>query len=471
MIKEYVQQYWILFIERIQEKYFPHRKKEYYRQIWILAIPLLMENTLQTFLGTVDRYFASSLDDSAIAAIGITEIVTNLYLVMFTAINLGVSVILGKNIGQNNMKQANEAARQGIILSTVMGIAIGLLSLVLGRQFILYTGCTEEIFSHAVPYFMAVAVPSVLLSLSLTVSACLRATKDTKTPMLLTSLCNVLNIFLNIVFINLDLGMFGIGLATSISRLLLTMGLFAVLLSKNQGIHLHFRKYKVNLPVLKEITTLALPAGGEKLAMRTGQLCYTAMILSLGTEAYVAHTLTATIENYIYIPILAFATTTSILVSISLGEGNPEKANDYVSILTKINSMVLTVFSLVFVLFGKHLINIFTDSPQAIADTYNLLLILACTVPFMGALQLYTSALQGSGDSKTPMYSTLLGIWLIRFGGGFFFCKVLALGISGFWTVLFLDVAIRSMFLYTVYQKNHKATFTECLPLNRKVNT
>lgn len=187
VIKEYIQQHKVIFLENIERKAIFTNKKEYLSQIWMLAVPLLMENTLQTLLGTVDRYFASSLDDSAMAAIGVTEIVTNLYLSFFIAINVGVSVVLGKNIGKNDLKQGNEVAKQGIILSLLIGFIVGFASLIFGRQFLLFTGCTEEILAYAIPYFMAVAVPSIFLSLSLTLSACLRATKDTKTPMLLTS--------------------------------------------------------------------------------------------------------------------------------------------------------------------------------------------------------------------------------------------------------------------------------------------
>lgn len=428
-------------------------EKEYLSQIYTLVIPLLIESTLQTLLSTVDRYFACSLDDSAFASIGVTELVTNLYLAFFMAINVGISAVIGRNIGKKDIKQASEVATQGIILSILIGIVVGLVSLMFGKQLLLFTGCTEEILSYAIPYFTAVAVPSVLLSLSLTLSTCLRATKDTKSPMLLISFCNVLNILVNIIFLKLGLGIFGIGLATSIARLFLTIALFTILLSKKDGIQLQFRTYRLNVPVLKEIVTIGLPVVIEKLAMRSGQLGYTAIILSLGTDAYVAHTLTATMENYIYIPIFSFATTTSILVSISLGERNPEKATHYVSLLSKINAIILAIFSFVFVVFGKTLLGIFTDSQQTITDTYPLLVILACAVPFIGVLNIYTSALQGAGNTTAPMYSTLFGIWVIRLGIGFLFTRVFSWGITGFWFALALDSAVRSVFLYGIYRQ------------------
>lgn len=186
MIKEYFQQYCTFFLKKLKRKTLLTDKKEDFTQIWIIAIPLLIENTLQTLLMTVDRYFASSFDDSAVAAIGVTEIVMNLYLSFFIAVNVGVSVVIGKNVGKNDIKQAGIVATQGIYLSIIVGVVTGLSSLMFGRQFLLFTGCPQEILSYALPYFMAVAVPAVFLSLSLTLSACLRATKDTKTPMLLT---------------------------------------------------------------------------------------------------------------------------------------------------------------------------------------------------------------------------------------------------------------------------------------------
>lgn len=431
-------------------------KQEYHRQIWVLALPLMIENTLQTLLGTVDRFFASSFRDTAMAAIGVTEIVMNLYLAVFMALNVGVSVLMGNAIGKKDFKQANRVAMQGISLSLFCGTILGILSFLFPRQLLTVTGCTEEIFPDAILYFQAVAVPSVFYSLSLTLSACLRAWKDTKTPMYFSSFCNIINIFLNILFIHLGFGIYGIGLATSLSRFLLTIGLFLALRRKKDGISLTIEKGIWDIPSFREITRIALPACGEKLVMRTGQILYTAMILSLGTEAYVAHTITATLENYIYIPIFALATTTSVLVSISLGEGNPEKASTYVSLINQINMKILLGFSLFYLLFGKPWIGIFTSDPSLIEITYQLVLHLAVAVPFMGILNLYTAALQGSGDTKTPMKATLFGIWVIRLGLGFVFLELFQMDILGIWRVIVLDCIFRGLYFYQAYRKKHQ---------------
>lgn len=153
MILEYIQGCFVLIFDKTRRNKFITAKKTYLSQIWILAIPLLMENTLQILLGTVDRYFASSLDNSAIAAIGVTEIIMNIYLSFFIAVNVGVSVALGRNIGKKDIKQAGEVTRQGIILSGILGTVVGLVSIIFGRQLLLFTGCTNEILTYALPYF------------------------------------------------------------------------------------------------------------------------------------------------------------------------------------------------------------------------------------------------------------------------------------------------------------------------------
>jgi len=107
--------------------------KKYYTQIWALALPLLIENILQTLLGTVDKYFAGALSDNAIAAIGVTDIIMNIYIAFFIAINVGVAVILSRCIGKKDIEKANEVATQAILLSTVIGLLVGVISIVFAK--------------------------------------------------------------------------------------------------------------------------------------------------------------------------------------------------------------------------------------------------------------------------------------------------------------------------------------------------
>ncbi|WP_317853672.1 MATE family efflux transporter [Chakrabartyella piscis] len=429
--------------------------RQYYKQIWILTLPILIENILQTLLSTVDRYFAGSIGDSAIAAIGVTEIVMNIYIAFFIALNVGTSAILSRSIGKQDEHHANEVARQAIILSSFVGLLVGVMSLILAKPLLQLTGATEDIMVYALPYFYAVAVPSVFLSLSLTLSACLRSAKDTKTPMILSSASNVLNVVLNILFMSMGMGIFGLGLATTIARVALTIAFFIVLLHKKHGIHLHLQRVHLNRKILHGIASIGIPAGVEKLVMRVGQLVYTGMIISLGTNAYVSHSIAGTLESCTYISTMSFASAVAVLMGISLGENRKDKADIYVWLSNKFNLVLMVIFAVSFMIFAEPLAGLFTDTPEVIASVKQLIVVMAFTTPFVSTVYIVTGALQGAGDTKFPLYTTFVGIWVIRIGFGYLFGTVFDLGILGVWFAISLDIILRAIVLVIRYKRGH----------------
>lgn len=217
----------------------------------LLALPVIMENILQTLLGTTDTYFAGQMADEAIAGIGVTNLIMNLFISFFTAVSVGTTAITARAFGAGDREKVNRTVVHSMAL--VLGIAVGL-----------------------------------------------RAVKDTRTPMYVTGGSNILNIGLNLLFIRMGLGIFGMGLATTLSRAAGAAVLF-LRLKRSDSIRLHRCSLQGD-----EIAAVGIPAGMEKLIMRMGQLVYNAMILSLGTAAYVAHNVAGTIESYSYIPAMGF---------------------------------------------------------------------------------------------------------------------------------------------------------------------
>lgn len=293
--------------------------------IFLLSIPVIIENILQTLLGTVDTYFAGQINDSAIAAISVTNLIVNVFIAFYTAISIGTNAIISRNVGRCDFEEANATIKQSNILGIIIGILVGAVNLIFYKPILMISGASNEILSYTVPYYMVVAVPSVFLCLSLILSSCLRATKDTNTPMIATGIANVLNIFLNYIFIKLGLGILGLGLATTISRMINVL-ILTLKLVNGSVIKLDLTNIKIKKDIIKSIMRIGIPAGIEKLVMRLGQLVYNNMIISIGISAYVAHNIAGNIESYSYIPAMGLGVATATLVGISLGEDNTKKA-------------------------------------------------------------------------------------------------------------------------------------------------
>lgn len=415
--------------------------------ITTLAIPVIIENILQTLLGTVDTYFAGQINDNAIAAIGITNLIINVFIVFFTAISIGTSAVVARNFGKGEMNKVREATTQSAFLGIIISLVVGLINILFYEPILKICGATYEILDFTIYYYLVVAVPIIFLCLSLILSSCLRATKDTKTPMIAAAFANILNIILNILFIKLNMGIIGLGLATTISRFVNVVIILMKLKINNVNIRINKEVLRLGKDTLKSIIKIGAPAGMEKLIMRLGQLVYNSMIISIGASSYVAHNIAGNIESYTYIPALGFGVATATLVGISLGEGNVEKSKEIVYVAYIITTICMVVIGMFLFVFAPQIVKIFTNTTEVQIMVVNVLRLIALFQCFIAITQIFTSALQGAGDTKFPMYATLIGIWGVRVGIGYFLGIIMNLGLYGVWIAYALDITIRALLL------------------------
>ena len=415
------------------------------RDIFYLSLPIIIENLLQTLLGTVDTFFAGQLTDAAIAGVGVTGLVMNLCISFFTAVSAGSTAIIARRFGERDFEKVHAAVLHALCMGIMLGIAVGSVCLFFGRKILQLTGAEGMVLSCALPYFYIVAVPCVLLCLQLVLSGCLRAVKDTKTPMYVTGASNLLNIFLDILFIKAGFGVFGLGLATTLARGAGLAVLFLCLRRRNKV----FGQYSIRLR-RKEFALLlriGVPAGIEKLIMRAGQLIYNGMILSIGTASYVAHNVAGTIESYGYIPAMGFGLAVCTMTGISLGEKQVQAAKAQVRIAYWLTVSVMIVIGAVFYVFAPQLAALFTETFAVQEMVTDVLRIIAWFQPFAALVQVLTGALQGAGDTNFPMYATFFGIFVLRTGLGYLLAVTLGMGLSGIWFAYAEDLMVRGAML------------------------
>lgn len=301
--------------------------KSYMKSVFWLAVPIMIENTLQTLLGTTDTYFAGKLADQAIAGIGVTNLIMNIFISFFTAVSVGTTVVVSHSYGSKDYAQVNRAMTHSLVIGSALGILSGAICGIGNTSILRISGADSTVIEYVRPYFLIVLIPCVALCLQLILSAGLRAMKDTKTPMYVTGAANIVNIILNIVFIKWGWGIFGLGLATTLSRGISVCILFWRI--KNYDAYIRISFCRLSKKETFDILKVGIPAGLEKLIMRIGQLVYNGMIITIGTSAYVAHQIAGSIENYSYIPSMGFGLAVCTLVGISLGEGDEKKAKKY----------------------------------------------------------------------------------------------------------------------------------------------
>lgn len=426
--------------------YFIKNKKDII-SIFQLAMPVIIENILQTFLGTVDTYFAGSINDNAIAAIGVTNLIVNVFIAFYMAISIGTSTVVSINFGKKDFDKTNSAIKQSVLLGIFISLVIGGISLIFYKPILKISGASDAVLYYAIPYYMVVVVPSVLICLSLILSSCLRAVKDTKIPMISTGFANIINIILGFIFIKFGFGIIGLGLATTISRIIGVFILIKRLRRGKNSVSLDFKNFFRNREDLKSILKIGVPAGIEKLIMRLGQLLYNSMIISMGVFSYVAHNIAGNVEGYSYIPAMGFGVAAATFVGINIGKNNIKKGRRLAFLSEFITTFFMVIIGIIFFAFAPKLAGLFTKTAEIQELVVKVLRLIALFQPFAAMTQVFTSALQGAGDTKFPMYATLIGIWGSRIGIGYLLGVICGLGLFGVWIGYALDITIRGILL------------------------
>ncbi|NBG88162.1 MATE family efflux transporter [Isachenkonia alkalipeptolytica] len=427
--------------------------------IFLLAIPAIIENISQVMIGVVDVYFVGRLGTEAIAGVGVTNLTMNVYIAFFLALGIGTTAVVSRAIGGKNLKKAGHAVKQSVIMTGIIGGIFGILNLIFARRILLLLGAEEGVIAYAIPYFLAVAVPSVFLGLSMVLASALRGAGNTKSPMKIGIFANVVNAVLDYVLIfgifNFGgLGILGAGLATTFSRILSVVLLVHTLNKEKGKIHVaFFEDWKLDLKMFKTLTKISIPAAVERLIMRSGQLIYGGMIIKIGTEAYAAHNIAGTIETFSYLPGMGFGVAAATLVGQNLGKEDKDEAQRAGLMSYLMATLFMVIIGGVFYIFAPFLAGLFSEDPAVIDQVVRVLRIIALFQPFLAITLVTTAALQGAGDTKFPMYSSLLGIWGVRVVGVYILSIRMDYGLAGVWTAYAIDITLRGIILMIRFLK------------------
>ncbi|MCH4827284.1 MATE family efflux transporter [Planococcus halocryophilus] len=459
----------------------PQNDRDRMKIIVILAVPAVIENFFQTLLGFVDTYFVSQISLSAVSAVGITNAVLAIYFALFMAIGVAANVRIANFLGANQPEKARHISQQSILLAVLFGILTGIATWFFAEPLLQLMGIEDDVLELGVLYFRIVGIPSVIMSLMFVMSAILRGSGDTKTPMMISFVINGINALLDYVLIFgflfiPELGIVGAAIATVVSRLIGSLALFFYI-NKNQV--LAFRKdyWKLDKDHLLELSSLGAPAAGERLVMRAGQIVYFGFVVALGTNAFAAHQIAGNVEVFSYMIGYGFATAATILVGQQIGAGNLDEARKYAKLSIQFTVFCMTLLGAVLFFFGEWAAAFFTNDPAVISDIGTALKISGVFQPFLAVLLVLTGSFQGANNTKFPMYLTAVGMWAVRTVLVYLLGIRLGFGLAGVWIAIGIDIAFRSVVLVIQFQRGQWMTLekapepeAQCHPQTNKEN-
>ncbi|MBG9546834.1 MATE family efflux transporter [Bacillus firmus] len=431
--------------------------KDRLKIITILAIPAVIENFFQTILGFVDTYFVSKLGLVEVSAVGVTNAVLAIYFALFMAIGVAANVRIANFLGANLPEKARHISQQSLVLAILFGLLTGVITLFFAEPLLRLMGIESNVLEAGSLYFRIVGIPSIFMSLMFVLSAILRGAGDTKTPMKISIIINIVNAVLDyvlifgILFIP-EMGIVGAALSTVFARVI---GSIALIYYLNRSKVLAFRMdyWKLDKVHLMKLTTLGAPAAGERLVMRAGQIVYFGFVVALGTNAFAAHQIAGNIEVFSYMIGYGFATAATILVGQQIGAGNLDEARRYAKLTTILTLASMSVLGAMLFFLGEWAGRFFTEDQEVVRNIGTALKISGVFQPFLAVLMVLTGAFQGANNTKFPMYLTAIGMWAVRTLLVFLLGIKLGWGLAGVWIAIGIDIAFRAVVLVIQFQR------------------
>jgi len=421
--------------------------------VWSLSAPTLVEMFLVSLVGMADMIQVGRVGPEAITAVGLTNQPIMLLQAVFQALNVGTTALVARFIGMGKPKEASDTVRQTFVMVILLGLVISLFAGLTSSAILSFMGAEPEVLRVGDAYFKVVGYGFVFNVIAMGLASALRGAGDTRSPMVINLVANAVNVTFNYILIWGKFGfprwgVFGAGVATTFSRFVAAVWFVILALKGERNVRLDFSDgYRPNPEILKRIFNIGFPAALEQGVLRTGQVFFAKVVSSLGTVTFAAHQTSMNILSLTFMPGQAFATGCTTLVGQCLGAKRPENAERCAYTSRNMGLAFGGAMALVFLFFGKYIAMLYTNDMSVALASALVLKIYAFAQPFQSIQFILAGGLRGAGDTKYPLYSTALGMWIGRVGLGWFFVNVAKMGLPGAWLGMAIDQIVRGIFI------------------------
>ena len=422
------------------------------RLICSLLIPVVLEQLLNSIMGTADTMMVSNVGSAAISAVSLVDSINVLVIQAFSALAAGGAIVCAQYIGQRNKEKANESARQVLFIITAISIAVSLVCLVFQKPLLrLIFGSVEPAVMRASEtYFFYTALSFPFIAAYDSAASIFWAQDNTKGPMIISMISNVMNIAGNAVMIWVfHMGVAGAALSTLISRIFCAVVVIIQLRKEKEGQEIVVRDYfeiRPDWSMIRRILGLGIPSGIENSMFQLGKLAIQSTVSTLGTTAIAAQAMTNILENLNGIAAIGVGVGLMTIVGQCLGAGRQDEAVYYIKKLCVIAEVIIIISCLgVFALTKP--ITILGGMEKESADMcFHMVMWITIVKPLVWIMAFIPGyGLRAAGDVKFSMIVSCCTMWACRFCLCVFLIRVMGFGPMGVWIGMFADWTLRGI--------------------------
>lgn len=379
------------------------------------TVPIILTGVLQLLFNATDLVMVGRFAGSAaLAGVGCCGALINLIVNAFMGLSMGAGVIASQSIGAQRKEDLEKIINTSFITSVVSGVAVGLFGFFAAEPLLLLMDTPTDVMPEAVSYMKAyfVGIPACLVYNYL--AAILRATGDTKRPLVFLTVAGVANVGLNFIMLYFfHLGAMGVGIATSVSQLISAVLMTVYFLGGRSECRL--TGIKPTGKFLGRIITIGLPAGIQGSLFSLSNVLIQSTVNGYGTVVVAGNAAAANIEGFAYTAMNSVHQTAVNFTGQNMGAGKYERIKRISLLSVMMVSIVALVMSPVLVIFGERLLNIYEPGKlDVIAAGMRRIYIIGTTYVLCGIMDVLCGAVRGMGLAIQPMMVSLIGSCVLR---------------------------------------------------------
>lgn len=421
------------------------------RSIILLAIPMVLEMCMESIFAVVDIKWVSYLGPEAMATVGLTESMLTLMYAIAIGLSIGASATVARRIGEHNPDGAARTAIQSLALGLIVSIIVALVGAPLAPKLLSLMGAAPEVVAKGWGFTTIMLAGNLTIMMLFMINAIFRGAGDAAIAMRVLWLANIINILLGPCFIFglgpfPKLGIAGAAVATNIGRGTGAIYALSRLIRKGGRFEIKRQHFRLEPAIMGRLVRLSATGTFQVFIGMASWIGLVRTISSFGTDAVAGYIIGIRVILFALLPSFGMSNAAATMVGQALGAGKPDRAERAVWRAGFYNFIFLGSVGLIFVVFARQIIGLFTHDPAVTPYGVDCLRIVACGFLFYAYGIVLTQSFNGAGDTWTPTILNLFVFWLWELPLAYVLAKVLGFGPRG----VFLAITIAFSTLATV---------------------
>ena len=375
------------------------------------ALPLMLSGILQLMFNAVDIVVVGHFTGKqALAAVGSTTALINVFTNLFIGISLGANVLAARFFASGREKEMSDTVHTAILLALISGILMAGIGVISAKGALLLMGTPDNVIAQSTLYMRIYFLGMPFFMLYNYGAAILRAVGDTKRPLLFLVISGCANALLDLILvIGFHLGVAGVATATITAQMISCILVLLCLYRTDSCYQLRFSKLKIKKVYLLQIFQVGIPAGIQSTVINFSNVLLQSSVNSFGSIAMAGYTAANNIFGFLYVTVNAVTQACMSFTSQNYGVGKWKRMDRVLIDCLILSFVAMMILGNSAYFFGPKLLTIYTSNSKVIQCGMEILLYTTVTYFLCGFMDLFPGALRGMGRSGVPMILSIIG--------------------------------------------------------------